>query len=193
MDTISFDRDTIAPEYLPVEELADCAQTVLARDGRTILSYGSGAGYTPLRALIGEWFGVHPGRVLLTNSSLQGLQLVAGRVGRGHTVITEYPTYDLANKVLLTSGASLMSVIVDEEGMNVDELETMLRGLQAPAFVYTIPTFQNPTGRTMPEARRRKLTEVLARRGIQIFERTTARTTARRSRRSSRRACAWGG
>ena len=42
-------------------------RAVLERDGKTILSYGSGAGYGPLRELIGEWFGVHPGRVVLTN------------------------------------------------------------------------------------------------------------------------------
>ena len=60
---ISLDSEQVAPELLPVEELADCAQAAFARDGKTILSYGSGAGYAPLRELIGEWFRVDPARV----------------------------------------------------------------------------------------------------------------------------------
>ena len=54
METISFARGAPAPDLLPVDELADCAETVLAREGKTILSYGAGAGYAPLRELIGE-------------------------------------------------------------------------------------------------------------------------------------------
>jgi 2-aminoadipate transaminase len=170
METISFARDTLAPEYLPTEELADCAATVLARDGRTILSYGSGAGYTPLRTLVGEWFGVHPGRVVLTNSSLQGLQMVARHLAPGRGVITEFPTYDRVNPMLLVAGASLMSITMDEEGMHMEDFETQLKGQQNPAFVYTIPTFQNPTGRTLSEPRRRRLAQVLRAREILLFE-----------------------
>ena len=66
----------VARRAKPLEELADCAATVLARDGSVILSYGSGAGYTPLRELIGEWFGVHPFRVVLTAGWLQALNLL---------------------------------------------------------------------------------------------------------------------
>src|SRR5207247_10513049 len=73
METISFARGAPAPDLLPVDELADCAETVLAREGKTILSYGAGAGYAPLRELIGEWFGVHPGRVVITNGGRQGV------------------------------------------------------------------------------------------------------------------------
>ena len=71
METISFAADFLGPDLVPAEELADCARTVLERDGKTILSYGPAAGYTPLRALIGQWFSVHPSRVVLTNGSLR--------------------------------------------------------------------------------------------------------------------------
>ena len=57
------------------------------RDGKTILSYGCGAGYTPLRELIGEWFKVHPHQVILTNGGLQGFVLLAQHFGRGQTVL----------------------------------------------------------------------------------------------------------
>ncbi len=170
MDTISFARGVPAPECLADEELADCARTVIARDGRSILSYGSAAGYTPLRALIAEWFGVHPHRVVLTNGSLQGLWLLARRFARGHNVMVEYPTYDRALTVLLRAGSSLLAAMVDEQGLNVEDLELQLMGQMNPAFVYTIPTFQNPTGRTLPAERRQKMAEVLGRRGIMIVE-----------------------
>src|SRR6185437_4134086 len=75
-EPISFARGVPAPECLPEQELADCARTVLERDGKTILSYGTGAGYTPLRELIAEWFKVPPHQVILTNGGLQGFVLL---------------------------------------------------------------------------------------------------------------------
>src|SRR5207302_2841494 len=83
---ISFARGVPAPDCLAVDELAECARAVIERDGRTILSYGSGAGYAPLRSLIGERFGVPPSRVVLTNGSLNGFVLLAQRLARGQTV-----------------------------------------------------------------------------------------------------------
>src|SRR5581483_11689079 len=80
------------PDLLPVEELADCAATVLGRDGKTVLSYGTGAGYRPLRELIGQWFGVHPYNVVLTNGWLQGLQQVAAELLPNRSVVLDYPT-----------------------------------------------------------------------------------------------------
>ena len=65
--TISLARGIPAPECLPVEELADCAQAALRRDGATILSYGSTLGYGPLREWIAERHAVEPGRVIVTN------------------------------------------------------------------------------------------------------------------------------
>src|SRR3954471_18294319 len=169
MDVISFARGVPAPECIADEELADCARTVLEREGKSLLSYGPSAGYTPLRALIANWFGVHPGRVLITNGSLQGLGLLAKRA-RGHNVIVEWPTYDRALKVLLASGASLLAAVVDDEGMSTTDLEQQLMGQSKPAFVYTIPTFQNPTGRTLPASRRQHMVDVLGRRDIMIVE-----------------------
>src|SRR3954471_19394043 len=113
METISFARGAPAPDLLPVDELADCAETVLARGGKTILSYGAGAGYTPLRELVGEWFAVHPSRVLLTNGGLQALDLLTRAVARGRSMMCEWPTYDRAYKVFLDGGASIVVAEVD--------------------------------------------------------------------------------
>ncbi|HUK45284.1 MAG TPA: PLP-dependent aminotransferase family protein [Gaiellaceae bacterium] len=154
---ISFARGVPAPDCLPGDELADCARTVLDRDGKTILSYGSGAGYAPLRELLAEWFKVHPHQVILTNGSLQGFVMLAQHYGRGQTVFVESPTYDRPLKILLENAMTVVPMKMDDHGLLPDEFEAALRGNPDPAFVYMIPTFQNPSGRTLPEDRRRQI------------------------------------
>jgi 2-aminoadipate transaminase len=168
---ISFARGVPAPECLAVDDLAECARAVIERDGRTILSYGSGAGYTPLRSLIGEWFGVSPSRVVLTNGSLNGFVLLVQRLARSQTAIIEYPTYDRAIKILLAAGATIPAVAVDEEGIVPEDLENQIRQASSTAaFIYTIPTFQNPTGQTMSAARRERIVSIAQQANIPIFE-----------------------
>jgi 2-aminoadipate transaminase len=69
---ISFARGVPAPECLPVTELADCARAAIERDGASVLSYGPGGGYAPLREWIASRHGVEPARVVVTSGSLQG-------------------------------------------------------------------------------------------------------------------------
>ena len=158
---ISLAADGLGPDLLPLEELADCAQTALARDGRTILSYGSGAGYTPLRELIASWFDVHPSRVLLTNGRLDGLSLLARKRLPGRSVLAEYPIHDRAERVFLDAGASLISVPVGEQGMVTEELQNTLGQYMRPALVYVIPNFHNPTGWTTPGEARRRIVDLV--------------------------------
>jgi DNA-binding transcriptional MocR family regulator len=166
---ISFARGVPAPDCIPSVELADCARAVLERDGKTILSYGSAAGYTPLREHIAKWYGVHPYRVVLTNGSLQGFALVAQTSARFRTVIIESPTYDRAIKILLDSSASLSPVDIDEEGLMPQALQDALRG-QDVGLLYTIPTFQNPTGRTLSLERRQKIVEIARGANLMVVE-----------------------
>src|ERR671926_496867 len=100
MAVISFARGVPAPECLPVDELAECAQAALARDGRTILSYGPSPGYAPLREWIAARHGVDASRVFLTNGSLQGFVFLAQRLAPGKRVLVERPTYDRPLKIL---------------------------------------------------------------------------------------------
>src|SRR4029079_17808737 len=167
---ISFARGVPAPECLAADELAECARAVIERDGRTVLSYGSGAGYTPLRELIGEWFDVPPSRVVLTNGSLNGFVLLAQRLARGETAIIETPTYDRAIKILLSAGATIPAVGIDSAGMVPEELENQLRQSTGASFIYTIPTFQNPTGETMSLERRKRIVEISQQAGVTLFE-----------------------
>jgi DNA-binding transcriptional MocR family regulator len=170
VETISFARGAPAPDLLPLEELADCAETVLAREGKTILSYGAGAGYTPLRELVGQWFDVHPGRVLLTNGGLQGLDLLARTLARGNTMVCEWPTYDRAYKLFLKAGAAILVATVDDQGVDPGNVEVALVGQSKAAFIYVIPTFQNPTGTTLTDERRQSLVQFSHRREMLIVE-----------------------
>ena len=163
---ISFARGVPAPECLAVEELADCARAALERDGRTILSYGPGGGYGPLRQRLAEWHDVDPGRVVITSGSLQGFAFLAERLVRpGTRVLVEAPTYDRPLKILTRLGAEIVAVPMDDDGLIPDELPE-----GDFAFLYTIPTFQNPSGRTLSLERRLRLAELASERGLLVLE-----------------------
>jgi 2-aminoadipate transaminase len=163
---ISFARGAPAPECLNVEELADCARAALEQDGTSILSYGPGGGYGPLRERLAEWHGVDPGRVVITSGSLQGFAFLAEQLIRAGTrVLVEAPTYDRPLKILARLGAEVVGVPMDEEGLIPDELPE-----GDFAFLYTIPTFQNPSGRTLSLERRRRLAELARERHLLVLE-----------------------
>jgi DNA-binding transcriptional MocR family regulator len=170
MGTISFARGVPAPECLPAEELADCARAALERDGRTILSYGPSSGYAPLRDWIAARHDVDPARVFITNGSLQGFVFLAQRLAPGKRVLVERPTYDRPLKILKELGAEVVALECDEEGLDPDALERELRTGPAPAFLYLIPTFQNPSGRTLPLERRRRLVELAREHALTVLE-----------------------
>ena len=171
MTTISFARGIPAPECLPVADLADCAKAALERDGSVALSYGSTLGYAPLREWLGEQHGVDPTRVLVTNGSLQAFHFVLDAlVGNGSRVLVERPTYDRPRKILNSAGVELVEIPVDDDGLDVDAVESALERGPAPAFLYTIPTFQNPTGSTLSAVRRRRLAELVRSRRQPVLE-----------------------
>jgi 2-aminoadipate transaminase len=169
VETISFARGIPAPECLPVNELADCAKAALERDGSVALSYGSTLGYQPLREWIAGRHGVEPDRVLVTNGSLQAFHFVLEALGEEGRVLIERPTYDRPRKILASAAIEVGEVAIDAHGLDMDELDHALQGPPV-AFLYTIPTFQNPTGSTLNEDRRRRLTEIVEGRGLQVLE-----------------------
>jgi 2-aminoadipate transaminase len=163
---ISFARGVPAPECLAVEELADCARAAVERDGHAILSYGPGGGYGPLRERLAGQHGVAPSRVVITSGSLQGFVFLAEQLVRpGTKVLVEAPTYDRPLKILTRLGAEIVAVPMDEEGLIPDELPD-----GEFAFLYTIPTFQNPSGRTLSVERRRRIVELARERDLLVLE-----------------------
>ncbi|MGH3102981.1 MAG: PLP-dependent aminotransferase family protein [Gaiellaceae bacterium] len=171
MTTISLARGFPSPDCLPVAELTDCARAALERDGEVVLSYGTGAGYGPLREWIAERHGVEAARVLLTNGSLQGFVFLARHllVGGGR-VLVEAPTYDRPLKILRELGAEIVPVQLDDDGLDLEALERALRDGPPPAFLYTIPTFQNPSGRTLAGERRRQLVDLASEHELLVLE-----------------------
>jgi 2-aminoadipate transaminase len=170
VEVISFGGEGLAADLIPVDELADCAATALALDGNRILSYGTGAGYTPLRELLAERLGVHPFRVVLTPSWLQGFRLLIATRVRGHSVIVEYPTNHRALQAFFTEGVNVLYVDWQGDGPNLDLLMSQLQGIQRPALAYLMPTFHNPTGRVLTRDDRWRLGSLLHRRQILTLE-----------------------
>jgi DNA-binding transcriptional MocR family regulator len=156
------------PDLLPIEEFSDCAAAALRRDGATALNYGPPGGYPPLREWIAERHGGDPGRVVVTNGSLQGFSFVARHlVKNGSRFFVEAPCYDRSLSILRRIGAEVEQIGLADDGLDVDALAS---GLRAGDVVYTIPTFQNPSGRTLSRENRFRLVELARERGALIFE-----------------------
>jgi 2-aminoadipate transaminase len=173
-DVISFAGGLPAPEAFPVEEIAEAAQRILRDDGPRALQYSATEGYRPLR----EWVaaemraaGVPASveHVLITTGSQQALDLV-GKVfvDPGDELAVETPTYLAALQAFTPYGAQYLSAPSDAQGIRTDELEPLFA--RRPKLLYTVPTFQNPSGVTLSAARRARLVEMAAKHGIPIME-----------------------
>ncbi|MDQ6673041.1 MAG: PLP-dependent aminotransferase family protein [Chloroflexota bacterium] len=179
-DIISLAGGLPAPELFPVDEYRRAFEWVLETDGAQALQYGPSEGYRPLRALLAErltGFGMRstPDEILVTNGSQQALDLI-GKIllNPGDTVLVENPTYMGALQAFNQYQAKYAVVPMDEDGMCVDDLERILTQLCARGervkFIYALPNFQNPTGRTMSLERRRRLVDLAAHFGVPIVE-----------------------
>lgn len=170
---ISFARGAPAPELIPAAELADCAHAVALREGARIFSYGPGGGYGPLREWVSERNGVESERVVLTVGGLLGFAFYAAEAleHRPGRVLVEAPSYDRPLKILAREGAEIVALAMDDEGLDPDALEAELRRVpESPSFLYTIPTFQNPSGRTLSVERRRRIVELAVTYGLPVLE-----------------------
>jgi 2-aminoadipate transaminase len=160
---ISFARGAPAPELIPAAELADCARAAAERDGASLFAYGSGGGYDPLREWVARRHGVGPQRVVLTVGGLFGFVLYAAEAlaRRPGRVLVEGPSYDRPLLVLAREGVEVVSLDMDDEGLDPEALASELaRSPEQASFLYTIPTFQNPSGRTLSAERRRRIAEI---------------------------------
>jgi 2-aminoadipate transaminase len=164
---ISFARGVPGPDCLPIEEIGTCTLAVLQREERDAPQYGPPSGFPPLRKLLAERHGVEPERVFISNGSLQGLAFLWQHLLRGDNkrVLVEAPTYDRPLKILTGLGAEITGVPMDDDGLVLEALEDT-----KPAFLYTIPTFQNPSGRTLSLERRRALIELAEERDLLVIE-----------------------
>jgi 2-aminoadipate transaminase len=181
-DIISLAGGLPAPELFPVDEYRRAFEWVLEADGPQAMQYGPSEGYRPLRELIAERLG-HFGMscagddLLITNGSQQALDLIGKMfLNPGDSVLVERPTYLGALQAFNQYQASYAIVPMDDDGMQVDEVERVLtdqragRATRRIKFIYALPNFQNPTGRSMSLARRRRLVQLASHFGVPIVE-----------------------
>ena len=168
---ISFARGIPAPEMLPVGQLAECTSRALARHGRTALNYGPPEGFGPLREWIAAWHAVPPERVIVTPGSLVAMNmLVSQLVAERQQVVVEAPTYDRMLHSLGVAGADLLTLSRTVDGLDLDRLAALLDGGCDPAFLYVLPTFHNPTGRTLDRDQREQLAEIAIEHRLLVIE-----------------------
>ena len=167
---ISFAGGLPSPRTFPVQAFASACDAVLKTDGAAALQYAASEGLPALR----EWIAgqlpwdVSPDQVLITTGSQQGLDLVAKvLIDEGSTVLVETPTYLGALQAFTPMEPKIVSVDSDDEGIDVADLAKKAPGAR---FLYVLPNFQNPTGRTMSEARRQALVDAAQAAGLPVIE-----------------------
>ena len=160
-----------APEAFPAAEMAEAAGRAILDIGKDFAFYPGDLGHPGLREVLArreadrEGTGVDPDEIALTNGSMQAVTMV-GRVlmqEPGNTVVTEETTYSGTLGAYRGLGYRLVGVPTDEHGMDIGALRETLQNLIAsdrrPRFIYTLPTYHNPTGAVMPRERRLEMIE----------------------------------
>ena len=177
-----FSSGNTNPETYPGEELAAAAARVLPGLATALNTYPGKLGHEGLRRLLAaresarEGVEIDPDHIVLTNGSMQGVTLVAETFceGYGDRVVLEELTYNGTIEAYRALGIEMVGVPVDGSGMRTDRLaeilDEMSREGRPPRFVYTLATYQNPTGAMMPRARRAELLAAAKRHGCLVVE-----------------------
>ncbi len=167
---ISFAGGLPSPKTFPIEPFRTACDKVLREDGQAALQYAASEGYAPLRQAVADLlpWEVDPAQVLITTGSQQALDLI-GKVliDKDSKILVETPTYLGAIQAFAPMEPSVVSVACDDEGVDIDDL---LRKTEGARFLYVLPNFQNPTGRTMTEARRAALSKCAAELNLPLLE-----------------------
>lgn len=170
---ISFAGGLPSPNTFPIEAMREASERVLSLDGRAALQYAASEGLPQLREWVAQdlkkqGMQVSPDQVLITTGSQQGLDLVAKvLIDAGSKILVETPTYLGALQAFMPMEPGVVSVDSDDEGVDADDLRA--KALDA-RFIYLLPNFQNPTGRTMSEARRAAVAHVAQDTGLPVVE-----------------------
>ncbi len=157
---------------LPADIILQAADHRMARDGNAYLQYGAEQGDGWFREALANFiarthgFVPDPERLFITAGASQALDLISTLfVPPGSVVCVEEPSYHLALNSLRDHRFRLESLPTDGDGLIIEGLEARLAELR-PAMLYLIPTFQNPTGATLPVDRRERLVDIARRHDI---------------------------
>ena len=163
-----------SPKAFPLSAFTEACATVMARDGASALQYSTSEGFAPLRQAVADLlpWDVHPDQVLITTGSQQALDLI-GKVflDKDSRMLVETPTYLGALQAFAPQEPVAVSIASDDEGIIVDDFAAKVgTGADKARLAYVLPNFQNPTGRTMSDARRAALVAKAAELNIPLIE-----------------------
>ncbi len=158
---------TPSMECFPTAEYQACLNKVIANDFPRAVSVAPTEGQQRLRRAIAHWMKVEPNRILITSGAQEAIDLLARcLIEPGDVAIVETPTYPGAIQCLRAAGARLIGWETD---WSLEKLEQSILRYR-PKLIFTMPSFQNPTGRVMPLATRRGLLDLASRYHIPILE-----------------------
>ena len=170
-EVISFAGGLPAPQTFPSEAMAEIARRVIKENAKAALQYGPTEGMPELKAqivkLLREEEGINaaPNNILVTTASQQALDLV-GRtfIDPSDPILVELPSYIGGLQVFNSYGAKLLGIKTDDDGVIIADLEDKLKKLRSEEehykFVYIVPDFQNPSGVTLTQERRRAMVKL---------------------------------
>jgi DNA-binding transcriptional MocR family regulator len=172
---ISFAAAHGAEDLTPPNLVRRAADAVLRREGGSLIHYGSTEGYQPLKLFLQsrlrhDGIPVELGEIIVTHGCQQSLDLLRRTmISPGDTVVCESPTYTGLWNVFELPGVRLIGIPVTTDGMDVDALESVLEQTRVK-LIFCSPSFQNPTGHSMPLAARQRLLELAVRFQVPIVE-----------------------
>ncbi len=177
-DMISFSAGFPSPETYPVEQIKESFIQVLDHEGKEALSYCSTSGYGKLREIIAgrmrDKFGLDYGidEVVITSGSQQALDMSSMLfINKGDVVLFETPSYLGAVNALRAYEAELVALPTDREGLVMDSLKQALKQYgDRVKLIYVIPDFQNPTGRSWSQERRKEFIKFISSYDIPVIE-----------------------
>lgn len=182
MKPIDFSTGNANPETFPANSFAEAAAAVIPSLSNDLSVYPGNLGHEGLRRLMAqrefdrEGVAIDPEAIMLTNGAMQGVTLVAQTLcpGRNPTVVMEEFCYPGTINAFGKLGLRMVGVPMDADGMRADALAETMEALTArdesPAFIYVLPTYQNPTGAVMSVERRREIAAIAERHDCILVE-----------------------
>lgn len=175
-EMISFSGGFPNPESFPVDQLKHASNKVFELDGKAVLQYALTEGYKPLRQFISNRYkqiynlDIPFDEILITSGSQQALDFISKTfLDPNDTVIVEEPSYLGAIQTFNSYEANLITVELNEDGINCDELQNKIN-LYNPKLIYVIPNFQNPSGVSYSEENRIKFMEIVKNHNVIVVE-----------------------
>ncbi|MBP1543367.1 MAG: PLP-dependent aminotransferase family protein [Oscillospiraceae bacterium] len=173
---ISFAAGNPAPEAFPVDVISKISADIFAEEPINALQYSITEGYTPLR----DWLKADLAKksmfrdsdnVIITSGAQQAIETVAKILcNEGDVIICEDPAFIGSLNAFRSYGVKLVGVPMDDDGMIMEQLDAALAANPTAKFIYTIPNFQNPTGKTTTLERRKQMLELAKKHGVYIVE-----------------------